>query len=391
MNQSIQQLVAYAQWQLEQGNLQESEESFRRVLTSGQYTAQGLYGLGVIRRKQGNLADARQYLQQSLQQDPSHIDAYYQLGRIAQQEQSWEEARSYFNRALAMNPQYEKARQALAQQPGGSYPASAYAAPAANPGPPSFANDDYNMPTVAVAPQILPIQPAPPPALPPQQAIYAPAPLASVTPPPQPAIVDSFSPPQQYGAFDHLRDQQSRLAQNTLALIDALRIKKRPSTSAYLSDFIPMIIGICFLVAFLLCLASYLSGAAPQFMLIVTIVLGLFSLWGLYTIIRGIFHYLHIKSIEYTIDQGRIQIRRGIFSRDITSYDLFHIREIELRQSFLNRLTQDGTLIFTIENEASPLIIKGLLKGAQLDKTYQNFLTLVSLLRQNPSLKGFIS
>src|SRR6266702_4867826 len=106
MTQSIQNLLILAREQMQQGKLQDSEESYRRVVTSGQFVAQGLYGIGIVRNKLNDQAGAKYYLLQAIQQDPSYAYTNYQLGSIAQQERSWEEARSYFRKAIAIDPQH---------------------------------------------------------------------------------------------------------------------------------------------------------------------------------------------------------------------------------------------------------------------------------------------
>ena len=393
MTQSSQDLLMIAREQLQRGKLQESEESFRRVVTSGQFVAQGLYGMGIIRSRLNDQAGARYYLQQSLQQDPSFADTHYQLGLIAQQQQSWEEARGYFRKAVAIDPQHSAAQAALTQLPGGVVPAAqanspAYPLPAAGwiGQNDQQGNDPHNMPTVA-APRSLPIP------MDQNYGGYQASYLAQGqgNQPGAGQVANSYVQPQQYGAYDFLRDDPSRRAQNTLAIIDALNIKGHPSLSAYIGTFIPGIFGLIFLIAFAVSLSLYSTGALNKNTgLIVLIVLGIAALWGLFNVFGSLMRYLRIISTEYKIDQGRFQITRGIFGKTTVAYELMRVHNIEFKQSFLNRLTGDGVLVFHIENEPQPLIIRGLVKGKKLQDTYQQFLNLVSLLRFNPNAKGYI-
>ncbi|HEY4388322.1 MAG TPA: tetratricopeptide repeat protein [Ktedonobacteraceae bacterium] len=432
MTQSIQDLLTLAREQLQRGNLAESEESFRRVVTSGQFVAQGLYGIGMARSRLNDPAGARNYLLQSLQQDPSYADTHYQLGLIAQQQQSWEEAQGYFRKAVAIDPQHQQARQALSQQQGGlvqaglpAYP-SYTAQPAFN-GPNFFAgagNDPHNMPTIAAPPvsqpafnnqsyQGNPYVPSASNSTPYNMPTVATPPAGQSTPGngsqnsgSSPANYggmeqvmssggdqssNNYAAPQRYGAYDFLRDDPSRRAQNTLAVIDALRIKGHPSISAYLGSFMPSIFGLIVIIAFSIAFSLLTTGAMSGFVGIgIVVVLGLVALWGLFALLNGLVRYLRIVSTEYRIDQGRFQITKGIFGKTTVTYELLRVHNIEFKQSFSNRLTGDGTLIFHIEGESGPLVIKGLAKGEKLQETYQQFLNLVSLLRFNPSVKGFI-
>jgi membrane protein YdbS with pleckstrin-like domain len=418
MAQSIQDLLTLAREQLQQGNLTESEESFRRVVTSGQFTAQGLYGIGIVRGRLKDLAGAKYYLLQSLQKDAAYADTHYQLGVIAQQQQLWEEAQGYFRKAVSLDPQHRLAQQALAQMPGGlgpvvpspMYPGYAPQMPPA-PSHSAIGNINYDMPTVAAPPVSSPmhsnqgsqdnpysmptvaIPPASSPSTPNSgnagyQAGYGGLAMSSGG---EQQGGGNYAQPQRYGAYDFLRDDPSRRAQNTLAVIDALRIKGHPSVSAYLDSFIPGILGLITVAGFAVTLSLFMAGTLSGIGSIVLLVaLGLVALWGLYAILNGLVRYLRIVSTNYTIDQGRFQITRGVFGKSTVTYELLRVHNIEFKQSFGNRLTGDGTLIFHIEGEQQPLVIKGLAKGKKLQETYQQFLNLVSLLRFNPSVKGFI-
>jgi tetratricopeptide (TPR) repeat protein len=394
MTQSIQNLLTLAREQMQRGQLQDSEESYRRVVTSGQFVAQGLYGIGIVRNKLNDQAGAKYYLLQALQQDPSYADTHYQLGLIAQQEHSWEEARSYFRKAISIDPQHHLAQQALSQLPGGvvqaeQAPFQPYIPQLNQPGfnGPDFASsqdDPYNMPTlsnlISQPPSIL--------------SNYGGYQARNTSQQEQVAagqVANSYVQPQQYGAYDFLRDDPSRRAQNTLAVIDALRIKGHPSVSAYLSSFIPGIFGFILLIAFAIALSLLSTGALDKnITLVVVVILGLSAIWGLFAMFKSLVRYLQVVTTEYKIDQGRLQITKGIFGKETITYELLRVHNIEFKQSFANRLTGDGTLIFRIENEPEPLVIKGLVKGKKLQEIYQQFLNLVALLRLNPSAKGFI-
>jgi hypothetical protein len=245
-------------------------------------------------------------------------------------------------------------------------------------------NDPYNMPTVAVSPAILPDS------IKQSYGGYQ-ADAAAKKKVGAGQVANSYVQPQQYGAYDFLRDDPSRRAQNTLAVIDNLHIKRHPSISAYLGSFLPGIFGLILLSAFGISLSLLSTGTLDKTTaMLIMIILSLGGLWGLFEVVSSVLHYLRIVNMEYKIDKGRFQVKQGIFGKTTKTYELLRVHDIELKQSFINRLTGDGTLIFHIENEPKPLVVKGLVKGKKLDETYQQFVTLVSLLRFNPNAKGFI-
>ncbi len=388
MTQSIEDLLTLAREQMQRGKLQDSEESFRRVVTSGQFVAQGLYGIGIVRSKLNDRSGAKYYLLQALQQDPGYADTHYQLGLLAQKEKSWEEARGYFRKAVAIDPQHSLAQQALSKLPGSVVQAGTPYVPQPH-GPnaaSSLEDDPYNMPTMAGPISLFP-------AIVDNYAGGYQANNAGQDASQGAAgqIANSYVQPQQYGAYDFLRDDPSRRAQNTLAVIDALRIKGHPSVSAYLGSFLPGIFGLILVIAFLVSYSLFSTGAINKNSeIIVIVVLGLAAIWGLFAAFSGLVRYLRIVTTEYKIDQGRLQITKGIFGKNTLTYELLRVHNIEFKKSFLNRFTGDGTLIFHIENEPQPLVITGLVKGKKLQEVYQQFLNLVSLLRFNPNVKGFI-
>jgi uncharacterized membrane protein YdbT with pleckstrin-like domain len=109
---------------------------------------------------------------------------------------------------------------------------------------------------------------------------------------------------------------------------------------------------------------------------------------------------LKILCTRIRIRQGRLQVRRGVFAREWDNIDLWRITNIALSQTLLNRLTGDGTLVFTLSYDQAARsaqqtpeaahVITGLARGKELAALHQNLLNAATLLRGSPILKGII-
>jgi membrane protein YdbS with pleckstrin-like domain len=307
----------------QEGDLDGSEKVLTELVTSGVNTGEGLYGLGVIRLAQGNLEAATSHFSQSLQLDPQNANAMYQLGVIAERRSSSEEAQALYARALAANPNHRGAAARIAQ-----------------------------------------IKRLPP---------YAP-----IAPPAAPAVHSEASPLQQFGVYEFLRRDASVLSQQTLQLIDALRMSVRPSISASLGSLLPS--AAAFVLIALLGAASASAAALP----LMLIAAAAFT-WKL----------LSISTTKITIDKGRVQVERGLFSRTTDNIELWRVQDIDLYRSPLNRITGDGVLVFNIPNQGTPtrqkLELAGIAQGERLQEVYQQLLNFVFVLRSNPIVKGIIA
>jgi hypothetical protein len=337
MDQSMQ-LLESAKGLLQQGRLQESEAAFHQVVSSGQYVAEGFYGVGLVRLNLNDLDGAAYHFKNALQCDPRHANALYQLGVIAERQQSWQEALLLHENVLAMNPQHRGAREALGQL--------------------------YSRLTPSSTPHT-------------DKKIMGP--------------VARVAPPQQYGAYEYLLQDTSMLSRQTIAVMDFLRDsvgRGHPSETAYLSTFIGLIIGIC-IIFFILVSANTIQEAQYDTLFALLVLVGLPPL-ALFLIVRGLYRFLYIWTTDFILDKGRLQVERGILRRQLLNVELWRVHTIELKQTFFNRLTGDGTLVFRLEHEQTSLEVKGLAQGTQLKETYQQLLNLVALLRSNPVVKGII-
>jgi hypothetical protein len=194
----------------------------------------------------------------------------------------------------------------------------------------------------------------------PQPAVSAPIPrenkFQSATPVPMARETHQGS-----AMYEFLRQDPSPLSRQTVAALDALEMKVHPKSAAYV-------------------------GRHPiRLVLISALTLGLAAVVG----------YVRVRSITVTIEQGRLQISRGIFGRRLVNVDLWHVRGIQLERSFVNRLTGHGTLMLELAQQSGvngnkPLELVGIARGQRLEDLYQQLLNAVFLLRSNPLVKGII-
>ena len=100
--------------------------------------------------------------------------------------------------------------------------------------------------------------------------------------------------------------------------------------------------------------------------------------------------YTWVKTTRVHVARGRVQIETGILTRQKTNIELWRVDGVELKRSWVNRLTGDGTLLLTVHTPHRVYAVTGVATGPRLEGMYQALLNLVFLLRSNPNIKGII-
>jgi uncharacterized membrane protein YdbT with pleckstrin-like domain len=102
--------------------------------------------------------------------------------------------------------------------------------------------------------------------------------------------------------------------------------------------------------------------------------------------------YVSVISTRYTIDRGRVQIQRGFWNRELENVEMWRITDIRLHRSLANLLTNDGTIVLTVEmgsvQHRRTVELKGLAKALELEQIFQKMVNLVWLLRVNQEVRG---
>jgi hypothetical protein len=226
--------------------------------------------------------------------------------------------------------------------------------------------------------------------------------------------------PYAYGIYGAVLQESLPTSKSTIALIDDLRmIDIHPRFSAYLGRLLgPLFLMLSFGIGALLSapilpqsnIIPFIAHSKIPYGLLVT---GLLIVFSVLFLIRLIMDCLYIASIRMTIDKGRVQKSSGYLGTESWSEELWRVSTIDIKRTLLNRLTGDGSLIFTFDHrEAAKFLglvkahapdippmteshrgaieFLGLVKGNRLHETRQQLLNLVGLLRANPALKGII-
>jgi tetratricopeptide (TPR) repeat protein len=243
------------------------------------------------------------------------------------------------------------------------------------------------------------------------------------------------SPRVGLGVYEYLKQDPTALSQQSVRLIESLRMDRRLRAAAFIDEAVAITIGALVLLA-ALSFAIYgftrLNGAgtvvrgpepasprpivsaqslkplplgsnvrivlpggpgpgpsaplanpaAPfAFVAGVIAVLWLLTLGVLAAKIRG---------VRARFEDGRIYCTRGIFRKDLTTTDLWLVSNITLNRSLWNRMTGDGELRFYGSAGKTLQRLKGLAREPELDDIYQRLQDLKFALRANPVVKGII-
>jgi len=64
--------------------------------------------------------------------------------------------------------------------------------------------------------------------------------------------------------------------------------------------------------------------------------------------------WLRMKTVKYRISNYRIDFQRGLVGRTIDTMELWHVEDIQFKQSFLHRLLGVGTIIVLSHDDTTP-------------------------------------
>jgi len=313
---------------LEAGNLSGSEALFRRLLQHPGHVAAGRYGIGYIQLKRGDLSAAEESFKECLRTDPRHADAAFQRGFIAEHHGSSAAARAWYQQAISINSQHKGAQGRLRAMAGEHANATSQA---------SLQEDHSN---IAEEP--------------------APGNVAD------------------YGVYEFLKQDNSVVSRQAIAIIDDLAIEARPTLIAYLGAYLWRALIVLLLGVGLL--RAYFLIVGPVLLLVL---------------------YLYVLSVRIRLHRGRLQIERGLLRRRLKNHDIWRVRNVDLDRRLLNRMSGDGVLVFDLTpysmgsqtrraRRGNTVRVIGLARGPRLIDVHQKLLSLEFLLRGNPVVKGII-
>jgi hypothetical protein len=349
-------LLEQAKQLLSEGRLQESEAALKKVVAQSPDSSEGFYGLGMIQFKRENYAAAAVLFQNCVRLEPRNANAYYFLAECSEKQNLPDVAVGLFRKTLSIDPNHRGAQQKLQNLARDAKPVSG-----TNP---------------AVGPQ------------PDHRAQQEGGPVSS----------------PQAGIYEYIRNDPSVLGQQTLRLIDSLRlISVTPRLSASAGTIVSLILG-AFLVPFLAyqvvfqflfsLMFNSKSRTLPAAQSLVAMAkIGAVGL-GIGLLVSALIVILKVKNTKITLDKGRLQILEGIFSKQQHNIELYRVEDIEMHQTFFNRLTGDGTLILQAAGgrggATKPVSLCGLAGIDQLRQLFEQLRNLVLLLRTGAWGKGVI-
>jgi tetratricopeptide (TPR) repeat protein len=316
------------------GQLSEAEAAFHLLTDDDLWAAEGFYGLGVVQKKRGDLEGAESQFASAIERRPTHANALYQMGYIAESRKDFEGARGWYELALEVNPQHAAAAKAMSKLP-----------------------------------------------------------MLEQAPVGQRRTLEVESAAREpAGIFDVLLPDSSESSKRARALLHELHIPAaHPPWTAYLSRFLSWVALVVAILALPSLVVPFLGLTRQQIrdftafwssiemfaLVIVALVLAL--------------NYVRVKSIVISLEDGRLQIEEGLLGRQIRSIELWRVNRIDFKQSMLNRITGDGTLVFVVYGEAKPFTVTGLARGAPLVELRDRLRELILLLRTNRAMQGIVT
>jgi tetratricopeptide (TPR) repeat protein len=341
----------------EQGRLAESKQAFSKALADPGSAAAAHYGLGVIALAANDLGRAERSFLAAIEIDSSHSNAAFQLGLLAERRHEIGQARTWYHRALAAAPEHVSALARL--------DATAPAPSAPSPLPAAAKAHDPGTPPGEMQPDLSRGPGGP-------EIIY------------------------------YLRQDNLPISRQTIQLMKILEMDVRPRFSAYVGRYSGRIaVGIILVLAGLIALARITKvddlGRTTRVdvhavtLIVIALAIGITAV-----------AYINVACMRIRIANGRLQIERGVLHKKVKNIDLWHVVNVGLDRTLVNRITGDGTLELALNLD--PIVdprkkpkgthttvrITGLVSGPDLSEMQQDLLNIAFLLRGNPVLKGII-
>ena len=306
-------------------------------------------GAGYICFLRKDYGEADRMLAASLEANPSNPNALYLRGMVAAATGNTDAARSYYSQALAIDPGHARAKEALQR------------IDPSRQGTPSGPAKDPPKHSDATAGEAL-------------------------------ARGD-------LGVYEYLLQDNSVLSRKAVALIERLKVSGYPRFTAFFGRRSPQKLhkGVKLLIALLIVfwaavVATHISWvaahdgpdiypvAASKAILVSVILIG----------VPFLVYLIREVTTKYTIARGRLTVDKMLFTRHARTTELWRVKLIETHQSIPNRLTGDGTLIFTLNDDKTKILVTGLAGFSELEKLRIQLMDLIFALRANPMIKGIV-
>jgi uncharacterized membrane protein YdbT with pleckstrin-like domain len=98
------------------------------------------------------------------------------------------------------------------------------------------------------------------------------------------------------------------------------------------------------------------------------------------------FPMLMRRTVRYRITNYRIDITYGVLSKSTDTIELWHVEDIRLHQSLINRIANVGTITITAHDQALPMLpLRGLPHPAELFKMLEQ--RVIAVKRQQGVMK----
>jgi tetratricopeptide (TPR) repeat protein len=191
------------------------------------------------------------------------------------------------------------------------------------------------------------------------------------------------------GFYGLLQRDPSPIARQSVQLIDNLSTSVSPSLTAYLGRLFGLfLVSTVPALAVVLLRAPARLPAGPANVALAILLVA--------AVVIPLLYVVQIKTTRYTFDKGRLQIARGILMRRVSNIELYRVVDLEMQQTFVNRITGDGTIVLLVDGGRSigqqgRIPLTGIARGQRLQALFEELRSLVLLLRTGNWGKGFIT
>jgi membrane protein YdbS with pleckstrin-like domain len=212
--------------------------------------------------------------------------------------------------------------------------------------------------------------------------------------------------------YQFLLEDPTPISQQTVQLIQRVEYNARPRYLAYVGRYFARTIVTTVILAVVVIAVTIVLNvlgshyrAIPSSQTINRVTDFLLICIAALPVCTAIIGYINVQCTHIRIQKARLQIEKGIIRKHLNNIDFWRVHNIDLDRRLINRMTGDGTLVFSLTFGVLPenygrrrhrkrtdhvVEVCGLVRGAELTELYQDLLNLTFLLRGNPIVKGII-
>ena len=109
--------------------------------------------------------------------------------------------------------------------------------------------------------------------------------------------------------------------------------------------------------------------------------------WLIVPIFIGLWHWLVVRNIQYTLSAERLRTRQGVFNKSISDLELYRVKDLHVVQPFFLRIVGKSHIVLYSSDRSNPqTVLCGVAQGERLKDLLRER---VEAMRQSRGVREF--